>query len=353
MLEVKKHIDKNLLNNDRSEREISAEIDWIYEVKSVLFGLAVGDALGVPVEFSRRETLKEHPVYDMMGYGSHNQPPGTWSDDSSMAFCTAEALTQGFDLKLIADNFVKWLTENYWTAHDEVFDIGNTTRRAISNLMDGVKPELAGGCEENDNGNGSLMRIAPLLFYLLDKSSDERFEIVRNVSSITHRHIRSAVGCFYYLEFAQQLLTKKDKFFIYSDLQDEIMDFLKHKQERYYMDRPDLLPWEDAYNYVRLLKENIFDFEEDEISSSGYVVDTLEASIWCLMTTDSYEEAVLQAVNLGRDTDTVATVTGALAGLLYGFDNIPEKWRQQIARSEDIIDLAERLARNLFKDLKI
>jgi ADP-ribosylglycohydrolase len=303
------------------------------KIKSVLFGVAVGDALGVPVEFKSRENIRKNPVSDMIGYGTYNLPAGTWSDDSSLTFCLAEALTQDFDLNVIGQNFVKWTQENYWTPHGHVFDIGIATRQAISRLAKGEKPELAGGFDETDNGNGSLMRILPLLFYLLDKPIIERYEITKKVSSITHGHIRSVIACFYFLEFANQILVGKDKFEIYKNLQTEISNHLI---------RLTINPTEIAL-FDRLLKSEIAKLNENEIQSSGYVLHTLEASIWCLLTTNNYKEAVLKAVNLGNDTDTTGAVTGGLAGLLYGFENIPKNWIEQIARKDDIENLSKRL----------
>ncbi|MCG9879576.1 MAG: ADP-ribosylglycohydrolase family protein, partial [Bacteroidia bacterium] len=150
-----------------------------YQIKSALFGLAVGDALGVPVEFESRENLKLKPVTDMIGNGTYNQPAGTWSDDSSLTFCLTEAIINGFSLTQIGENFKNWLTLNYWTAHGEVFDVGITTESAIKRLLEGCKPELAGGFEETDNGNGSLMRILPLVFYLDNKEIFKRFTITQ------------------------------------------------------------------------------------------------------------------------------------------------------------------------------
>jgi ADP-ribosyl-[dinitrogen reductase] hydrolase len=303
------------------------------QIKSALFGVAVGDALGVPVEFNSRQSISKNPVTDMIGYGTYNLPAGTWSDDSSLTFCLSEALTQDFDLNVIGQNFVKWTNENYWTPHGHVFDIGIATRQAISRLAKGEKPELAGGFDETDNGNGSLMRILPLLFYLLDKPIKERYDITKKVSSITHGHIRSVIACFYYLEFANQILVGKDKFEAYKNLQTGISNHLTSLA---------INPTEIAM-FDRLLKGDIAKLDEDEINSSGYVLHTLEASIWCLLTTDNYNEAVLKAVNLGSDTDTTGAVTGGLAGLLYGIENIPKKWLQQIAKYNDIENLAERL----------
>jgi ADP-ribosylglycohydrolase len=308
----------------------------MYNIKSVLFGIATGDALGVPVEFQGRRTIKQNPVTDMTGYGTYNLPPGTWSDDSSLTFCLAEALTHDFDLNVIGQNFVKWLYHNYWTPRGHVFDVGISTKKAIYNLSTGAQVDLAGGFNEDENGNGSLMRILPLLFYIKDKEIDERYLITKQVSSITHGHIRSIIACFYYLEFARKLLpAQNDKFQIYKKLQTEITGYLNSLS---------INPAEVSL-FDRLLKENIHELPQEKISGSGYVLHTLEASTWCLLTTGNYKDAVLKAVNLGDDTDTTGAVTGGLAGLLYGYDNIPKNWIEQLARRDDIEDLSERMSK--------
>lgn len=307
------------------------------KIKSVLFGVAVGDALGVPIEFISRNDIRKNPVKDMIGFGTYNLPPGTFSDDSSLTFCLAEALTIDFDLNTIAQNFVKWCNNNYWTPRGNVFDIGIATRQAIERLARGERPDLAGGVEVSSNGNGSLMRISPLLFYLLDKPINERYEITKQVSSITHGHIRSVIACFYYLEFARHLFAQKDKFEIYKNLQIDISTHLNSLS----IDPIEIVLFD------RLLKQNIHELTEESIFSSGYVLHTLEASIWCLLTTDNYKDAVLKAINLGEDTDTTGAVTGGLAGLFYGFESIPTNWLKQLAKYDDIENLAERLDKQL------
>jgi ADP-ribosylglycohydrolase len=304
-------------------------------IKSVLFGVAVGDALGVPVEFKSRVLMCQQPVKDMIGYGTYNLPAGTWSDDSALTFCLAEGMLLEFDLNSVGQNFVKWYHENYWTPRGEVFDVGGVTRQAIDRLAQGHQPELAGGFNENDNGNGSLMRILPLLFHLIDKPIGDRYELTKNVSAITHGHIRSVIACFYYLEFAKQILEGKDKFEIYEVLKLEILDHLNGRS----------ISHKELSLFDRLLKYSIYDLGEEHIQSTGYVIHTLEASIWCLLTTDNYKEAVLKAVNLGGDTDTTGAVVGGLAGLLYGYDNIPEAWVRQLAKAKEIEDLCLRLAK--------
>lgn len=302
--------------------------------KDVLFGVAVGDALGVPVEFKSREDIAQKPVTDMTGFGTYGQPPGTWSDDSSLTFCLADVLADGYSLQKIADSFVNWLYNEQWTARGEVFDVGIATRAAIERVLHKVRPDLAGGFDESSNGNGSLMRILPLLFHIKDKPVKERFAIAKEVSAITHGHVRSVIACFYYLELARKLLTNKNLVSAYHEANTEVISFLEGTT---------INPDEIAL-FNRLLKGNIYERPASEIQSSGYVMHTLEAAIWCLLTTTNYSEAVLKAVNLGLDTDTTAAVTGGLAGLIYGFESIPEHWVLMLARKNDIDALAERLA---------
>jgi ADP-ribosyl-[dinitrogen reductase] hydrolase len=310
----------------------------IDKIKSALFGLAVGDALGVPVEFVDRDRLAQNPVIDMRGFGTHHQPKGTWSDDSSLAFCLADSLAEkDLNLNDIASKFLRWYNEEIWTPYGRVFDIGIATRHAIGRIAKGEQPDLCGGFSQSDNGNGSLMRILPLLFAIKDKPVQQRYEWTKKVSGITHAHVRSVISCFYYLEFAQQLLDGKDKFAIYTDLKTSISAHLKSLD----------INLAEITLFDRLLDGDIFEFKQTEIASSGYVLHTLEASIWCLLTTDNYSDAVLKAVNLGDDTDTTAAVTGGLAGILYGLENIPADWKNGLARHDDIDRLCERLGKKL------
>lgn len=312
------------------------------KIHSALFGLSVGDALGVPVEFKSRDYLKQFPVTDMMEYGSHHQPKGTWSDDSSLAFCLAESLSKGYDINDIGEKFVKWRNEEIWTPHGKVFDIGISTNEAINSIESGIKPILAGGFLEMDNGNGSLMRIIPLLFYIKGLSIEKRFDIIKDVSSITHAHIRSVLSCFIYLEYALNLLNKNDKWQAYKKMQIDVKNFLNSNA---------ICSQREMDKFHRILELKVSDYDvqvlyklkESEIGSGGYVLESLEASLWCVLTSNSYKETVLKAVNLGRDTDTTGAIAGGLAGLLYGYEAIPEKWIDVLARKEDITDLCDKL----------
>ena len=311
-------------------------------IKAGLFGLAVGDALGVPVEFESRTYLKENPVSDMFGFGTHHQPEGTWSDDSSLAFCLAESLCSGFDLNDIAKNFVRWYSADLWTPHGEVFDIGIATRSAILNIAKGHQPDLCGGFEEKDNGNGSLMRILPLVFYLQkEKDIEIIYQKVKQVSSITHAHFRSVFSCFIYVVYCLEILKGKEKFEAYREMQRILLKFLEDKKYNEF----------EIQLFDRILKNDISTYPEINIHSSGYVLDSLQASFWCFLNFETYEETVLKAVNLGEDTDTTGAIAGGLAGIYYGIENIPKKWIEKLVKSNEIKDLAERLEENLNKNI--
>lgn len=181
------------------------------KLRGSMFGVAVADALGVPFEGISRREIKENPCDKMEGYGTHYQPAGTWSDDSSLTFCLAESLCNGLDYRDIAQKFVKWRTEAYWSARGKVFDIGNCTSAALERLSEGVEPILAGVNEEFANGNGSLMRISPLIFYLHDSSDIDISRIVGEVCGITHGHVRSKLACEFYVRMGINLLQRQFK----------------------------------------------------------------------------------------------------------------------------------------------
>jgi ADP-ribosylglycohydrolase len=300
-------------------------------VTSGILGLAVGDALGVPVEFHDREFLRRDPVTGVRGFGSHNQPAGTWSDDTALALCLAESLCQaGIDYHDQAKRFIGWMLRNEWTPHGEVFDIGHATRQAIMRLDRGAVPTEAGPTDERSNGNGSLMRILPLAIYLAHAPPDERIEMAMTCSRLTHGHPRSQLACAMYVEFAAALIRGSELSAAFSAAQAVIASVVA-----------DRFPGEKK-PFARLLSQGLELLAESEISGSGYVLHCLEASLWCSLNAQSYESGVLRAVNLGEDTDTTGAVTGGLLGLRFGLQAIPPEWIQTLARKSDIFNLCQR-----------
>lgn len=299
------------------------------QIVGCVLGLVVADAVGVPVEFKSRAQLDAAPVTDMTGFGTYNQPPGTWSDDSSLALSTAESLLAGYDPSDMMRRFHAWLTTAAMTPHDEVFDVGIATRAAIARYAQGEPPEAWGGRGERDNGNGSLMRIAPLAcaVHRLDVATIVGRSV--EVSALTHAHPRSTLCCAYFSLLMRGLLGGQ-----------ALVDAMRAAAD----DLRPYVPAEERGALARVLDGSVIAAERGQIQGSGYVVHCLEASLWAAARGKDYREAVLLAVNLGDDTDTTAAVTGAICGAMYGTRAIPEAWVAGLVRSGMVRGLAGKLA---------
>lgn len=309
--------------------------------KDGMLGLIVGDALGVPVEFMSRTELMKNPVTGMREYGTHHQPRGTWSDDSSMALAELDSIrTVGtIDYTDMMERFSRWCMYGEYTPFGEVFDIGIATSRALMNYAKGIAPLESGGKTEWDNGNGSLMRILPVCLYLFERqkkvctSENESIYIIHAVSALTHAHVRSQMACGIYYFLVKAILEEE------GSLENRLQKGMDRAYQYY---RQDLSNHRELENYKRLA--DLSEFKENPkegIKSSGYVVDTLEAAVWCLLHSHSYKETVLMAVNLGEDTDTIGAVAGGLAGLYYKEEGIPKEWIQVIQRREWIEEVLQ------------
>lgn len=304
-------------------------------IKGALFGFFVGDALGVPVEFVERDYFKKNKVTKMLEYGTHNQPVGTWSDDSSMIIATIDSLinNNGINYNDIMNNFLKWYKEGEYTPNGKVFDIGNATSSALLKYKNDNTNFLCGSNDIYSNGNGSLMRILPISLYL-HYTEDPMFDTISNISSMTHSHIYSVLSCIIYSVFINEYFKQFDTKKAYFNMQNIIKSILENDSNNVLGDLNDL-----KQKFNRILYNDIAILKENEIKSSGFVIDSLEASFWCLLNTNNYKDAVLKAVNLGDDTDTIGALTGGLAGLIYGYENIPENWINVLKRKEYLTDL--------------
>lgn len=294
-----------------------------------LYGSLVGDALGVPVEFAPRSARKTDPVTGMRGYGTHHQPPGTWSDDGALLLCSVESLTEtGFDTQDMGDRFLRWYDSGLWAAHGLVFDIGNATRIALNRIGAAIPAEEAGGRDPYSNGNGSLMRILPVTLASLNEDQSEFVDRLQRASSITHGHPRSQLACVFHGLLVRELMSGQPPLRAFECVQDTFAAL--------YANHPEFGAFRD------LLQPEFAATPESQIRSGGYVIDTLTASIWCLLSTNTFADGVLQAVNLGDDTDTTGCVAGGLAGIVYGMDAIPTEWLGVLPRPSDLQDLFGR-----------
>ena len=307
--------------------------------RSGILGVVVGDALGCPVQFETREEVARHPVTGMRGYGTFHLPAGSWTDDSSLTLALQESIRrrERIDPDDIMENFMRWLYDGEFTPYGKSYDIGRGTMQAISRYQRDRKANRCGGREEWNNGNGSLMRILPACLYCSEKkqrgefSDREAVEAVHTVGSLTHAHIRSNIACGLYFFMVHAVLTGSGT--LRERLQAGLTDGFAF-YDSYLADR------ENLHYYNRLKDLAAFaGLPVDRIKSSGYVVDALEAAVWSLVTTEHFDAALLTAVNLGYDTDTVGAIAGGLAGLYYGYEAIPEDWLSAIPRREWIEEL--------------
>lgn len=293
--------------------------------EGLILGSIVGDALGVPVEFFPRQVLQREPVIGMREFGSHNQPRGTWSDDSSLILCSLETLINKEPPIEALKRFVKWVNEGYWTARGDAFDIGNTTADALAAF---IKCGIAKAPNiPESNGNGALMRIAPLIIFVdrIHTFPEKVYDLCKEWSTLTHGHEISAFACFFYSIMIGMILEGKTT-------SDEAYRFTQVMTKKF-------APKE----FDRLVNSNISVVAENEIKSSGYVVHTLEAAIWCALNSKSYSEGVLKAINLGEDTDTTGCVCGGILGAYHGVEAIPSEWLNDLARLDDIKTLISRI----------
>ena len=271
---------------------MTANTDLLRRFRGMFWGLVVGDCLGSPIQFSDKD--KHVHVTDMLPCDFFRTPPGYWTDDSSMAFCVADSVARrgGYDLQDIADTFLKWYREGYWSSLPDAFDIGEATHRAMWAIGKG---NLRNGTEESQ-GNGSIMRLAPS--YILNYGRPDR-TILHEVSDLTHdsSRVRGVV-----------------------DLMADICD--EHMQGH--------------PTVVQSMYET-----RDEVDNSGWAVSTLHAALWAFHTTKTFEDGMIAAVNLGGDADSIGAVFGQIAGAYYGFDAIPERWLAAIKDREKVSELIE------------
>lgn len=305
-----------------------AEVSRSDRYRGCLLGLAAGDALGVPLEFKPPGTFA--PVDDMVGGGAFGLAPGYWTDDTSMALCLAESLLEcgGFDAEDQMRRYVRWWQEGYWSSVGECFDIGITTRGALSRFRN-TGEAYAGPSDAMSAGNGSLMRLAAAPMYF---AADAHEAIARSAESsrTTHGAQEAVDACRYFAGLLVGALHRADK--------DALLSPGYCPAGAGYWDANPLAPAIDA-----IANGSFKEKEQREIKATGYVVHTLEAALWAFHNSDNFRDGALLAVNLGDDADTTGAVYGQIAGAYYGAASIPDSWREKLAQAAEIAALADRI----------
>lgn len=283
-----------------------------------LLGLACGDAVGTTVEFKPRGTFT--PLTDMVGGGPFNLEVGQWTDDTSMALCLASSLLEqaDFDVHDQMLRYERWQTQGYWSSNGRCFDIGNTVSQALRRFKQ-TGDAIAGSTAAHSAGNGSIMRLAPIpMFYF--SASQAQVEQQAAASSITtHGAIECVDACRLLAAILQRALGGEPKeAVLFSDNQAFV----------------------GTEKIVAIAQGEYRDKAASDIRGTGYVVDSLEAALWCFYHTDSFGEAILLAANLGDDADTTAAICGQVAGAFYGKSGIPSSWLAHLTMSEEISQIA-------------
>ena len=311
------------------------------DTRDGIIGLAIADAMGVPLEGMTRDILLNQPVVEMMGNLANNMPKGSFSDDTSLTLATVDAIIQKgkIDTKEIANNFLRWATEGAYTPTGVAFGIGSTTNEAIDRISEGIKPEKCGLKESKNNGNGSLMRMCPIVYYCYSKryNSKKVLDVVTKVSSITHANEISILACFIYVMFGIELLEQRDFYSAYQRIR--TLNYSKFSEEA-------------LSKFERILVKDIRTLSVEDIKSTGYVVDTLEATLWLLFNTESYNQAVIGAINLGGDTDTIGACTGALAGICYRLEKVNPIWRECLLKYDYIDNMCHSFNKLINKNMQ-
>ena len=309
-------------------------ISWESRVRGGMLGLLIGDALGVPYEFHDRQSIPatheiefEPPHWFRRSHAG--VLPGTYSDDGAQALVLVHSLLEckRFDPQHFAKGLIAWKGEGFMAVGGSVFDIGIQTNESIRRLESGVDPLLAGGVDEFSNGNGSLMRVLPLAIW--HKGTDE--ELVTdalNQSVPTHGHLRSQLCCGLYCLWARNIISNIDD--PWQVAVDKLYSIFPTNSTEYRELDSKIEPREDIY----------------DLSGSGYVVDTLRAARWACNNA-SFEAAVKAAISLGEDTDTTACVAGGIAGLKFGEEAIPSRWRSDLRGKEIYEPLVEKLVNHV------
>lgn len=293
------------------------------KARGAFFGLVVGDALGTTLEFLDRDTY-DH-LTTIVGGGPFRLNPGEWTDDTSMALALTDSLiiNQGFNPSDLMRRFLSWWENGKYSHNYRCFDIGGTCKTALNNFKISSNP-YSGDTHFLAAGNGGLMRLAPaVLFYHNDH--DKAIETALLQNKTTHPSTECMHAARIFSEYLWRALEVENRF--------ELFDF-----------NPTIPLDIKAYPYLNLTIEKEFmNMLREEVESTGYVSASLLASLWSVYNTDNFKDAVLLAANLGHDSDTVAAITGQLAGALYGFDQIPAEWYNMLAWKDKLDDWFERL----------
>lgn len=290
----------------------------MHEFREGLLGLAVGDALGIPLVNKSREELLHNPVTGMIGNGSFGLP-------TEVTLAVKESLDKhGHLTKESIMNRLYDVSCGVYSISREKTTLGKITLRALERYRDGLDIDKCGIIDLNENGSGALIMMYPIAYYAYKNKLQEKeiYELVKEFTCITHNHEINIIGCYIYTMYLVFLLRGKDKYASLSMLQ--CVDFSFFKTEYLQL-------------YYRILKTSLKEVNIDNIRTDGFIVYIVEAAFYVLLNSENYSQSILGAINLGGKTNIVSSMVGCMASILYGEDDIPDNWVAQL-RGKDILD---------------
>lgn len=298
------------------------------QIENSLIGFIIGDALGIPLEFEPRENLIKNPVLEMTSYGTHNVKAGSWSSNTSLTLATMESIVKkkGIDYHDLMKNYLSYYKNHKYLSCERSFGLSRSLKNSLKEYQKNKK--LFNYINNQNTENSSLKRCLPIAFYTFYKkyTNDQIYLLIKDFSSLTHPNETVILGCYIYTKYIHFLLediTKKEA-------------YLKLKKlDLHYFSK------ETINLYHNIITNNISDTNLKDISTSDYIVDTMETSLWIILNTDTFSQALVGAINLGGDTASIGAITGSIAGLIYNEDEIPNRWKEKLLKVNYIEKIIE------------
>ena len=308
-------------------------------IKASLYGYIVGDTLGLPLKNKSRKDLLKKPINEMLPIKELGDS-GYWSINSSFVLATFDSIIENekrINYTDIMRRYIECYEGNYYLSNDNIKkDIAPNIISALNRFKENNIPTECGSRKYEDNNNKALARMLPIVMYSYYRNVEDPdiYNLVKKYSSLTHTHQLSIMASFIYVRFMLNILKGKDKNASYNLIR--------------YTDYSNYFRKEIISEFTRIINKDIRELKLNEIQSTNNVVDTLETTIWIILNTNSYQQAVVGAINLGGDTNTIASLVGGVAGVIYGVDDIPNEWLDKLKRKDLINNIILNLVMQLY-----
>ena len=308
-------------------------------LKASLYGYVVGDAVGFPLKDKKRKDLLKKPVNEMLSLDGYHDI-GYWSINSSFVIATLDSIVENEKRINYSDIMRKYIecthTNKYLSGNKVSKEVDEVITNALNEFKEDKSPTECGSKKYEDNNNKSLSRMLPIVLYCYYRNveDDDIYNLVKKYSSLTHSHQLSIMACFIYTKFMLAIIKGKDKITAYNII--KCIDYEKYFRK------------ETISEFTRIINNSLYELKIDEIQSTSNVVDTLETVLWVILNTNNYQQAIVGAINLGGDSNTIGGLVGSIAGILYGVDSIPNKWLDSLKKKDLINNIVLNLVMQLY-----